>query len=272
MLKFSLPYIYIKKLFFFCSLTVILFAVPSQKILAEDESPSPTPGLSSGSNSSLFSQIGKEITVPIWTNGNRILGGSLLAAGMVYSNKGKRRYDKQETFKEAKPLGNFGYIGETLGWGYMNGLYMLAHGYNGFFNQDVDSMQATEHMFKASTYTLIMVTALKLVIKERRPGYPEDKTSFPSGHAAMSFAFASVVASRHGWAYGSAAYLTALYISVSRINDDWHYLHDVLVGMGIGASYGWGLSYAYDNHEIPYHFTVLPLPHGGGMASWDTTF
>jgi membrane-associated phospholipid phosphatase len=50
---------------------------------------------------------------------------------------------------------------------------------------------------------------------------------------------------------------------VSRINDDWHYLHDVLVGMGIGAGYGWGLSYLY-KEELPYQFAVIPLHKGLG--------
>jgi len=251
---------------------LILLQLICSPVFAGDLIKSPDLNTTEGPSHNYLDQIGREMTVPLWTNANRILGGSLLAAGMVYSNKGRRRYDKQETFKQAKPLGEFGYIGETVGWGYLNGLYMLAHGYNGFFQNDLNSRLATEHMFKASTYTLIMVSALKLVIKEKRPGYPEDKGSFPSGHAAMSFAFASVVASRHGWAYGSASYLAALYISVSRINDDWHYLHDVLVGMGIGASYGWGLSYAFDNKEIPYQFALLPLPKGGALASWTKDF
>ena len=78
----------------------------------------------------------------------------------------------------------------------------------------------------------------------------------------MSFAFASVVAARHGWAYGSIAYGAATFISVSRINDDWHYLHDVLVGMGIGAAYGWGLKYLYDR-DLPYEFAIIPAKKGG---------
>jgi membrane-associated phospholipid phosphatase len=81
----------------------------------------------------------------------------------------------------------------------------------------------------------------------------------------MSFAFASVVAAQNGWAYGSLAYGVATYISVSRINDDWHYLHDVLIGMGIGASYGWGLKYAYDE-GLPFQLAMLPMPGGGRFS------
>lgn len=209
-----------------------------------------------------WSQVGSELATPVTTKANRILGGSLIAAGMVYMNKGRRAYDKQESFKDARPFGNYGFIGETIGWGYLNGLYFVGHMTHAMWTDSSESYQASEHMFKASLYTLMATGVLKTFIKEKRPGYPEDRASFPSGHSSMSFAFASVVASRNGWAYGSMAYGLATYISISRINDDWHYLHDVLVGMGIGASYGWGLHYAYAN-GLPYQFALIPLPKMG---------
>lgn len=206
-----------------------------------------------------------EFSAPVTTDAKYILGGALLSAGMVYVNKGERRYNKRETFKDAKPLGDYGFVGDIIGWGFLNGLYTASHFLYGYFGESEDSYKAAEHMFKASFYTLAVTASLKTAFHERRPGYPEDRTSFPSGHSSMAYAFASVVAARHGWAYGSVAYGVATYISVSRINDDWHYLHDVLVGMGIGASYGWGLHYAF-NEGLPFQLAMIPLPRGG-MAS-----
>jgi len=218
---------------------------------------------------SFGSQFLKELAVPFTTNARYIFGGAVASAGMVYLNKGRRRYNKRETFADAKPLGDYGVIGELVGWGYLNALYTLGHFSYGYFAENEESLRASEHMFKASFYTLLMTTTLKTFVQERRPGYPEDRTSFPSGHSAFSFAFASVVAARHGWAYGSLAYGAATYISVSRINDDWHYLHDVLFGMGIGAAYGWGLKYAFDE-GLPYQISVLPMSGGGAATvSWD---
>lgn len=217
-----------------------------------------------------WSQLGTELASPVTTKANIILAGSLVAAGMVYMNKGRRAYDKQESFKDARPFGKYGFIGETIGWGYLNAFYFIGHMSYGIYSANSKSIEASEHMFKASLYTLMATGALKTFIKEKRPGYPEDRASFPSGHSSMSFAFASVVASRNGWAYGSMAYGVATYISISRINDDWHYLHDVLVGMGIGASYGWGLHYAFKK-QLPYQFTLVPLPKRGigAMISYD---
>lgn len=206
-------------------------------------------------------QLFKEFASPVTTDAKYITGGAFLSAGMVYINKEQRRYNKRETFRDARPLGNLGFVGETLGWGYLNALYILSHFGYGYFGESKENIRASEHMFKASTYTLFVTGFLKTFIKEKRPGYPEDRASFPSGHSSMSFAFASVVASRHGWVYGSLAYGAATYISVSRINDDWHYLHDVLVGMGIGAGYGWGLGYLY-KEKLPYQFAVIPQYKG----------
>lgn len=214
-------------------------------------------------------RLWREFSAPVTTDARYILGGSLIAAGMVYANKSKRRYDKRETFKEARPLGDYGFVGEIIGWGYLNGLYTAGHFFYGLYAEDDENFKAAEHMFKASFYTLIATGTLKTFIHEKRPGYPDDRSSFPSGHSSMAFAFASVVAARHGWAYGSLAYGVATYISVSRINDDWHYLHDVLVGMGIGASYGWGLKYAFDE-GLPFQLALMPLPKGGfASVRWE---
>ncbi len=236
-----------------CFILIFTTLIFSLSTLAEENS---SKEVSAGS------QFLSELSAPFTTDAKYILGGSLLAAGMVYLNKGRRQYNKRESFKSARPFGKFGPIGEVVGWGFLNGIYTIAHFYNGYANDDVESMRASEHMFKASMYTLATTVTLKTFISEKRPGYPEDTASFPSGHSSMSFAFASVVAARHGWFYGSLSYGVATFISVSRINDDWHYLHDVLVGMGIGAAYGWGLKYLYDS-ELPYQFAIIPAKKGG---------
>jgi hypothetical protein len=219
---------------------------------------------------SFGSRLLSEMAAPLTTDARYILGGSLIAAGMVYLNKGKRTYKKRESFESARPFGKLGPIGEVLGWGFLNGIYTVSQFYYGYAYDHKESLRASEHMFKASLYTLATTVTLKTLISEKRPGYPEDTASFPSGHSSMSFAFASVVAARHGWFYGSLAYGTATFISVSRINDDWHYLHDVLVGMGIGAGYGWGLKYLYDR-DLPYQFAIIPAKKGG-IFQVGTTF
>jgi undecaprenyl-diphosphatase len=67
---------------------------------------------------------------------------------------------------------------------------------------------------------------------------PEDY-SFPSGHAAVSFAAASVLFFRRSRGWRIAVFL-AILISFSRLYLYVHYPSDVLVGAVIGIAAGWG--------------------------------
>jgi membrane-associated phospholipid phosphatase len=74
------------------------------------------------------------------------------------------------------------------------------------------------------------------VIERRHVEMPES-TSFPSGHSASAFAFASGV--RRQWPAASVPlYLLAAMVAYSRIHTGVHYPGDVLVGsaMGLGAA------------------------------------
>ncbi len=57
--------------------------------------------------------------------------------------------------------------------------------------------------------------------------------SFPSGHAAGSFAFATAIA-EHYPDYKLVAYTTATLIAASRLYEDKHWVSDVVVGSAIG--------------------------------------
>lgn len=90
--------------------------------------------------------------------------------------------------------------------------------------------------------------ALKWTFHRHRPnsGSPRDTwdgpslspkhVSFPSGHSATAFAWATVVASEYHDKPGvsSLAYSAAALTAFSRVNDNEHWLTDVLVGSAIG--------------------------------------
>ncbi len=198
-----------------------------------------------------------DFTSPLTTDAKYITLGGLSATALVIASKDLESYRKSESFDEAKPFGKYGVVGEAIGWGFLNA------GYSAYFYFDgkADAIENSQHMAKATLFSLGWVMLTKTLVKEKRPGYPDDDSSFPSGHSAASFAFASVVTARHGWGYGSGAYALAFFIAMSRINDDFHYLHDTLVGATIGAAYGWGTFYHYENKK-PY--IVIPSPINDG--------
>lgn len=75
--------------------------------------------------------------------------------------------------------------------------------------------------------------------KEPNPGtraseFFEGSSFFPSGHAARTFAFATVLAERHGRASAAAAYPIAALVGLSRIERDVHWASDVAAGALLG--------------------------------------
>jgi len=92
---------------------------------------------------------------------------------------------------------------------------------------------------QAVLHTQLVVSSLKFLSQRQRPN-GVDKKSFPSGHAATSFAFASVVARQYHdkpmIVIGSYGLATA--VSLSRMGGLNHFPSDVLVGAVIGELIG----------------------------------
>lgn len=149
----------------------------------------------------------------------------------------------QKDVAEDKPLGKFSKFGDAMGRVYPNVIYAgIMFGNYLFANSKVSGERALL-MTKATLYSAIVTTALKYVVQEPRPNGGGSKVSFPSGHTTTAFAFASVVGMEHDLPYGIAAYALASFVGFSRMNDNMHWVHDVVAGATIGASYGIGLCY-----------------------------
>ena len=81
--------------------------------------------------------------------------------------------------------------------------------------------------------------------------------SFPSGHSAIAFAFAHVLADEYpGWKVKLAAYSLAAATAFGRVGGREHFPSDVLVGGAIGYLIG---GYTYNHHSASRnHLTVTP--------------
>jgi len=81
------------------------------------------------------------------------------------------------------------------------------------------------------------VNAIKYTVKEPRPDGSRDN-GFPSGHTALAFMSAAMVHHEYGmtrspW-YSVAAYGIASSTAVMRVMNNSHYVHDVIMGSGMG--------------------------------------
>jgi membrane-associated phospholipid phosphatase len=173
----------------------------------------------------------------------------------------------QKEFVDDKPLGSLSKFGDLAGQMVPNALYSLGQALAGYSGDKYGYTRAIG-MLKASAYASAVTTAIKYSVREPRPGKTTERNSFPSGHSTTAFAFGGYVYEEHGWKWGVPALVVASFVGASRINDNRHYLHDVLAGTTIGLAYGIGISKIDKNkkekNDNSSSLTILPI------FDWDT--
>jgi membrane-associated phospholipid phosphatase len=115
-------------------------------------------------------------------------------------------------------------------------------------------------LLRAQAVTELLVEPLKLAIARRRPD-GSDHQSFPSGHAAVTFAAATVIERHLGWKNSVLGYAIASYVAASRLHDNRHYLSDVVFGAALGSIAG--LTVTKHGRDT---WTLSPAPVRGGIA------
>ena len=99
---------------------------------------------------------------------------------------------------------------------------------------------------------------LKYTTRRERPDH-STKNSFPSGHAADTFAFATAVERHLGWRYAAPAYVLASYVAISRMPANRHWLSDAVFGSAVGVIAGRTVT---ANESMKYPATVALVPGG----------
>jgi len=106
-----------------------------------------------------------------------------------------------------------------------------------------------------------LVQAVKFATRRERPD-GSGPTSFPSGHAADTFAFATALERHLGWRGAVPAYVFASYVAMSRLPANRHWLSDVVFGSSVGIIAGRTVT----RHGRDFPVTVAPLPGGFAIA------
>ena len=164
-----------------------------------------------------------------------------------------------------KPLGDYSYYGDILGQVAPNIIYAGAMWYDYASNYSVRSGERAKLMAKATLYSSLTTTVLKHTVRQKRPG-GQDTSSFPSGHTTTAFAFASVIGMEHDLAWSIPAYALASFVAYSRMNDNFHFTHDVVAGATIGTAYGVALGFQLreKRYEEP-SWVILPTLESYGL-------
>jgi membrane-associated phospholipid phosphatase len=107
---------------------------------------------------------------------------------------------------------------------------------------------------------------LKVAIRRDRPlrddGTRASGFSFPSGHAAVTFATATVLQQHLGWKAAVPTYLVASYVAMSRLHDERHFASDVVAGATEGIIIGRSVTY----HGRNYYASPIFVPGGIGVG------
>jgi hypothetical protein len=106
----------------------------------------------------------------------------------------------------------------------------------------------------------ILFNPIKLATQRLRPD-GSDHLSFPSGHATITFATATVIERHLGWRKALLAYGIASYVAASRLHDDKHWLSDVVFGSAVGTIAGRTVV-----HHASDYWAVAPVKVPGGAA------
>lgn len=215
-------------------------------------------------SSEFFDNAKEDALSPFSTDAVKIFGVGSVLTLLTLSFNDTFKKDFQESVTQERPLKKYSKWGDFLGRGVPNMAYALFMGGSYLIYDDQKSLDRVVLMTKASLYSGAMTDLMKITFRQTRPN--GSKYSFPSGHTTTAFAFSSVVAMEHSLPWGIAANALAAFVGFSRINDNAHYLHDVLAGATIGAMYGVGV---YKSQEIRQQkkaqtatFMLIPLQDG----------
>jgi hypothetical protein len=107
---------------------------------------------------------------------------------------------------------------------------------------------------------------LKLVARRDRPvqvdGNQSGTYSFPSGHATLTFAAATVLQQHLGYRAGVPTYLIASYVAASRLHDNRHFASDVVFGAALGVTIGRTVTW----HGRNFYGGPMLVPGGAGIV------
>lgn len=113
-------------------------------------------------------------------------------------------------------------------------------------------------LVRAQIVGTMLTQGIKLSTGRQRPD--GSRFSFPSGHTASSFTTAAVLQRHFGWKAGIPAYGLAAFVAGSRLQENKHYMSDVIFGAAVGIVSGRAVTVGRGRGA----FSVAPIAARGG--------
>jgi membrane-associated phospholipid phosphatase len=186
-----------------------------------------------------------------------------LAIGVAATGLAKAPNGRVETYFAAKPEHPFGEPGEYIGSVWVAGPTVAGMLLWGQKSEDARFRSFTYSLAQGYVINQSITFGIKKAVRSERPN-GEDSLSFPSGHTAGAFTWATTVDHYYGHKAGIVAYLAATYVGYSRLDERAHRLTDVVAGAAIGYIVGKTVS-RRANPDRRLDWNVM-VPPGGGAA------
>ena len=219
-------------------MAALLFAFPPLT-RSESQDPPPPPDVSSGSAPGRNDGRRTMGRLPV-NLGRGILGvfhkDNLIPLGVGAAATGAASFLDDET-RDAVQGYSWGETFETGAGPIWSSVVVVSMFTAGRFARGDRFRAMTYDMLDAAVVNFGYTELLKVAVGRERPN-GQDNKSFPSGHTSNSFALAAVAERHYGWKVGVPAYVLAAVVGASRIQQDKHYLSDVVAGATLGYIVG----------------------------------
>lgn len=182
------------------------------------------------------------------------IGGIAAAVGHVDDGRLSVAMSGADSLDEA-----FG-AGETIGGARMQAAGAVVTYALGRMTSNPTLARIGGDLIRAQIVTQTLTAAVKTAVGRTRPDGTQ--YSFPSGHAAVTFASATVLQRNLGWKAGVPAYAVAGWVAASRIQVKRHFLSDVMFGAALGITAGRAVTIGRGDHR----FALVPVAVPGGGA------
>ncbi|WPC76066.1 phosphatase PAP2 family protein [Vibrio porteresiae] len=124
--------------------------------------------------------------------------------------------------------------GDFLQWGIPTGAaFISAAKFDG---------EGLGQLIEGAFWTSLSTHVLKVSVNEERPNGRD--YSFPSGHTSAAVQGAAYLQFRYGWQYGVPAYMLSGVVGYSRVENKYHYWHDVAAGAALATAIQYAITEA----------------------------
>jgi membrane-associated phospholipid phosphatase len=197
-----------------------------------DASGQPEVSTHTGFHSLLSDMIGDFRALPSREN----LGWTIFGGGVALSVHPIDGATNEELHGKAA-VNNFFLPGKTIGNGYVQVAGAIGTYAAGRLSHEPKIAHVGMDLLRAQLLAGAMTFGLKSLVRRERPDGSNNR-SFPSGHAALTFATATALQRHVGWDWSLPLFFIASYTAASRLHENVHYLSDVVFGASVGVIAG----------------------------------